>query len=168
MKILNLFFLIDILTRNFLESRKSMRGWTWRDVDISHPIQTDDVSCGVYVLKVTKGSKLTLYSHALKMTLNRNSGPVTSENMDMTTWICLQNSDSSSVRDINRFWKASFDRIHPHQIWVFSLSLVLEWKQQQLLLSKYNNRPYPFFHNVLRCDRQDDDTTRTTLTSCLQ
>ena len=45
-------FCINCLTRNFLSRRSELKGRQWTVLDIAHSLQNDDVSCGVYVLKV--------------------------------------------------------------------------------------------------------------------
>ena len=41
--------------------RKELEGRQWRELSIEHPLQADDISCGVFVLKV-KHLSLTCFA----------------------------------------------------------------------------------------------------------
>ncbi|KAK2569825.1 Uncharacterized protein P5673_005676, partial [Acropora cervicornis] len=42
------------VVRNFLSRRSELKGRQWTVLDIAHPLQNDDLSCGVYILKITE------------------------------------------------------------------------------------------------------------------
>ncbi|XP_044164532.1 sentrin-specific protease 2-like [Acropora millepora] len=42
------------VVRNFLSRRSELKGRQWTVLDIAHPLQNDDVSCGVYILKIAE------------------------------------------------------------------------------------------------------------------